>query len=165
MCDGQNMERRGSCHSCHALPSQGSSSYCSFVSFISAFQQHAVEVAASQPLQADPGSHARMLWYRSSRWGRFLQKREPKEPTRNGDRGRKGRKDGRLERGAPTAPPVGLLMGGPLELEGARLGQFRLDVEGYVVEERPQDAVAEAVVVEVHLQGGRGHKGIHCWRM
>ena len=49
--------------------------------------------------------------------------------------------------------PVGGLVGGPLDLQGARLGQLGLHVQGHVVEELPEDGVAEAVVVEVDGAG------------
>lgn len=43
-------------------------------------------------------------------------------------------------------------MGFPLEVEGASVAQFALQVQGNVVEQLPQHAVAEAVVMQIHLQ-------------
>lgn len=40
----------------------------------------------------------------------------------------------------------------PLEVEGASVAQFALQIEGDVVEQLPQHAVAEAIVVQIHLQ-------------
>lgn len=46
---------------------------------------------------------------------------------------------------------VGFLMRFPLEVEGASVAQLALQVEGNVVEELPQHAVAEAIVMKIHL--------------
>lgn len=43
-------------------------------------------------------------------------------------------------------------MGLPLEVEGASVAEFALQVEGNVVEELPQHAVTEAIVVQIDLQ-------------
>jgi len=47
---------------------------------------------------------------------------------------------------------VGFLVGLPLEVECAGVAQLALQVEGDVVEQLPQHAVAEAIVVQIHLQ-------------
>ena len=47
---------------------------------------------------------------------------------------------------------VGFLVRFPLEVEGASVAQFALQIEGDVVEQLPQHAVAEAIVVKIHLQ-------------
>ena len=52
---------------------------------------------------------------------------------------------------ATREPALARLVGGPLELQRARLAQLAIDVERHVVEQLPQHAVAEAVVVQVHL--------------
>ena len=42
-----------------------------------------------------------------------------------------------------------------VHLQRARLAEFAVDVERHVVEQLPQHAVAEAVVVQVHLPAQR----------
>ena len=51
---------------------------------------------------------------------------------------------------------VGCLVRSPLLLQRLRLAQLALCVQGDVVEQLPQHAVAEAVVVQVHLQSVDG---------
>ena len=43
-------------------------------------------------------------------------------------------------------------MGFPLQVEGAGVTQLALQIQWNVVEELPQNTVAEAIVVQVHLQ-------------
>lgn len=47
---------------------------------------------------------------------------------------------------------VGFLMGFPLQVECAGVTQLAFQVQRNVVEELPQHTVAEAIVVQVHLQ-------------
>lgn len=56
---------------------------------------------------------------------------------------------------------VGALVGDPLGLDVGRLVEARLEGERDIVEERPEDVVAVAVVVHVHLAdtGGEGQRG------
>ena len=46
---------------------------------------------------------------------------------------------------------VGILMGLPLQIQGAGVAQLAFQVEGDIVEQLPQHTVAEAIVMQVHL--------------